>query len=112
MILLHMDKCPGDSQIEGHPNWIACSSVSWNVERTFTESAKAGTLDVNVGVADIPPISVNKTLDKASIYLMAAGIAGGSRAGRPNCTSCSPTKGTNTCFWNSSWLTQLSPVEH
>ena len=78
MILLQMDKCPGDSQIKDYPNWIACSSVSWNVERTFSESAKAGTLDVNVGVADIPPISVNKTLDVASTYLMSAGIAGGS----------------------------------
>src|SRR5262245_33955625 len=77
MILLHLDKCPGDSTIPKYEKWIACTSVSWNIERTFSESAKAGTLDVNVGVADIPPISVNKTLDAASIYLMAAGIAGG-----------------------------------
>lgn len=78
MILLHLDKCPGDSTIEGYEKWIACTSVSWNIERTFSESAKAGTMDVNVGVADIPPISANKSLDVASTYLMAAGIAGGS----------------------------------
>jgi len=78
MILLHLDKCPGDSNVPDHPKWIACTSVSWNIERTFSESAKAGTMDVNVGVADIPPISVNKSLDVASTYLMAAGIAGGS----------------------------------
>jgi len=77
MILLHLDKCPGDSTIPKYEKWIACTSVSWNIERTFSESAKAGTMDVNVGVADIPPISVNKTLDVASTYLMAAGIAGG-----------------------------------
>lgn len=78
MILLHLDKCPGDSTIPKYEKWIACTSVSWNIERTFSESAKAGTMDVNVGVADIPPISVNKTLDVASTYLMASGIAGGS----------------------------------
>jgi type VI secretion system secreted protein Hcp len=78
MILLHLDKCPGDSTIPGYEKWIACTSVSWNIERTFSESAKAGTMDVNVGVADIPPITVGKTLDVASTYLMSAGIAGGS----------------------------------
>ena len=83
MILLKLEGCPGDSVISGYdsPAWIACTSVSWSIERTFSESAKAGTLDVNVGVADLPPISISKTLDKASPYLMAASIAGGAVGG-------------------------------
>ena len=43
MILLQLDKCRGDSNIPEYEKWIACTSVSWNIERTFSESAKAGT---------------------------------------------------------------------
>jgi len=77
MILLKLDSVDGDSQIPGYEKWIACTSVSWNIERTVSESAKAGTLDVNTGVADLPAISVNKSLDAASVYLMASSISGG-----------------------------------
>lgn len=77
MILLKLDGVKGDSQIPGYEGWIACTSMSWNVERTFSESAKAGTQDVNLGVAEIPPISLNKSFDSASIYLMQSAIAGG-----------------------------------
>jgi type VI secretion system secreted protein Hcp len=77
MILLKLEGIEGDSQIPGYQGWIACTSVSWNVERTFSESAKAGTQDVNLGVAEIPPISINKSFDRASVYLMQSAIAGG-----------------------------------
>jgi type VI secretion system secreted protein Hcp len=77
MILLKLDGVDGDSQIPSYQKWISCTSVSWNVERTFSESAKAGTQDVNLGVAEIPPISINKTFDAASVYLMQSAIAGG-----------------------------------
>jgi type VI secretion system secreted protein Hcp len=76
MILLKLDGVDGDSKIEKYDKWIACTSVSWNIERTFSESAKAGTQDVNLGVADIPPISINKTFDAASVYLMQNAISG------------------------------------
>lgn len=77
MILLKLDTVDGDSNIKNYDKWIACTSVSWNVERTFSESAKAGTQDVNLGVADIPPISINKSFDTSSVYLMQSAIAGG-----------------------------------
>jgi type VI secretion system secreted protein Hcp len=77
MILLKLDGVDGDSNITGYEKWIACTSVSWNVERTFSESAKSGTQDVNLGTAEIPPISINKTFDAASVYLMQSGVGGG-----------------------------------
>jgi type VI secretion system secreted protein Hcp len=78
MILLKLDGITGDSTMEGnYAGCIACTSASWNIERTFSDSAKAGTQDVNVGVAEIPPISLNKTFDAASVYLMQSAIAGG-----------------------------------
>jgi len=77
MILLKLDGIDGDSNIPKYEKWIACTSVSWNVERQFSESAKAGTQDVNLGIAEIPPISLNKTFDAASVYLMQAAVGGG-----------------------------------
>ena len=77
MILLKLDTVKGDSKIPDYGEWIACTSCSWNIERTFSDSAKAGTLDVNVGVAEIPPITLGKTFDSASVYLMQNAIAGG-----------------------------------
>ena len=77
MILLKLDGVDGDSTIPGYEKWISCTNMSWNVERSFSDSAKAGTLDVNLGVAEIPPISLGKSFDVASVYLMQSAIAGG-----------------------------------
>jgi len=77
MILLKLDTVDGDSVMPKYEKWISCTSCSWNIERTFSESAKAGTMDVNVGVAEIPPITLGKSFDTASVYLMQNAIAGG-----------------------------------
>ncbi len=77
MILMWLDDVPGDCQIKGYEEWITCSSVSWSIEREFSESAKAGTLDVNLGVSDLPPIEVGKSMDRASADLMFAGAGKG-----------------------------------
>lgn len=78
MILLKLDQVKGDSKISGYENCIAITSVSWNIERTFSESAKHGTQDVNVGIADLQPLELNKSYDTASVDLMGQAIAGGS----------------------------------
>ena len=77
MILVKLDHIKGDSKIPGYENCIACTSCSWNIERTFSESAKAGTMDVNVGTAEIPPITLGKSFDTASVDLMSNAISGG-----------------------------------
>ncbi len=78
MILLKLPDVKGDSTIADHPDWIACDSCSWAIEREFKESAKAGTQDLNLGVADLPPIEFSKNMDRASVPLMQNSIAGGS----------------------------------
>ncbi|ADB16507.1 protein of unknown function DUF796 [Pirellula staleyi DSM 6068] len=100
MILLKLDGVTGDSQIPGYEDWIACTSCSWNIERTFSESAKAGTLDVNVGVAEIPPITLGKSFDVASVYLMQNAIAGGAlgTAAQIHFLSTSGTEGTGAIY--------------
>jgi type VI secretion system secreted protein Hcp len=77
MILLYLSDVKGDSQIDGYPDWISCTSVSWEITREFSESAKAGTRDINVGVADLPPITIGKSFDKSSMELMFAGAGKG-----------------------------------
>ena len=70
MILLQLGSILGDSQITGFENWISCTQISWDLTREFKESAKAGTKDVFTGVADVKPITLNKTFDCASPDLM------------------------------------------
>ena len=36
MILLKLDQVKGDSKIAGYENCIGITSVSWNIERTFS----------------------------------------------------------------------------
>lgn len=79
MILLKLPGIPGDVNISNSAvadGCIACTSCSWDIEREFKESGKAGTTDINLGVADLPAISLGKSMDKASVYLMQNAIAG------------------------------------
>ncbi len=78
MILLKLDGIDGDCSIADWIGYITLSSVSWEITREFAESGKMGTQDVNVGMADLPPISIGKSMDKASVYLMQNSISGSS----------------------------------
>lgn len=80
MILMKLDTIEGDCQIQGYEKWIVVDSLSWEIQREEKESGKAGTTDVNLGVADLPAITVAKSMDNASIYLMQNAIAGGAFA--------------------------------
>ena len=77
MILLDLKPIKGDSQISGFENWISCTQIGWDLAREFKESAKGGTSDVFTGVADVKPITLNKTLDCASPDLMQFACGGG-----------------------------------
>ena len=63
MILLKLDGIEGDCSIADWIGYITLSSVSWEITREFAESGKMGTQDVNVGMADLPPISIGKSMD-------------------------------------------------
>jgi type VI secretion system secreted protein Hcp len=77
MILLNLAPIYGDSQITGFENCISCTQISWDLAREFKDSAKAGTKDIFTGVADIKPITLNKTFDKSSPDLMKYACGGG-----------------------------------
>ena len=61
----------------GYENWISCTQISWDLAREFKESAKGGTADVFTGVADVKPITLNKTFDCSSPDLMQFACGGG-----------------------------------
>jgi type VI secretion system secreted protein Hcp len=75
--MLKLDGVDGDSHIPKYEKWISCTSASWDVTREPSESAKTGTLDVNLGNAEIPAIELGKTMDASSVYLMQAAVSGG-----------------------------------
>lgn len=79
MILMKIDGVAGDNKVSGYDsNWFAVDSLNWAIERELKESAKAGTRDINVGVAEIQPVTLGKSMDKASADLMYASISKGS----------------------------------
>ncbi len=82
MILLSLPPVVGDCQIPTaggvtSMNAISCTQISWDLAREFKESAKGGTADVFTGVADVKPITLNKTLDCSSPDLMQYSCGGG-----------------------------------
>ena len=78
MILLKlMPSIKGDCVIKGFEDWISCTSIDWALNREFKESSKAGSKDLFTGVAEIPPIEIAKSFDKASVNLMKFACGGG-----------------------------------
>lgn len=78
MIVMKIDKIPGDCNIPGYETYIQLESCSWDIEREFKDSGKAGGSDVNLGIAELVPLECAKPMDKASVFLMQEAIAGGS----------------------------------
>ena len=76
MILCKLPKIPGDCMVKGYEEWITCSEFNFGIEREFADSAKGGTADVNLGVADLPPVELGKSMDKASALLFRQSISG------------------------------------
>jgi type VI secretion system secreted protein Hcp len=78
MILLNLPDVEGDSEVEAHKNWIALNSFSFTVEREFSESAKAGTADINLGIGEMQACECGKSFDRSSVYIMKHAISGAS----------------------------------
>jgi len=76
MILVKIDSIPGDFDTKELKKHIACTSCSWDIEREPKEAGKAGTTDINLGIAELPPLEFSKLMDKASVFLMQNAIAG------------------------------------
>ena len=51
MIVLKLDGIDGDCQMPDWKDYITLSEVSWDISRDFSDSAKMGTKDLNVGTA-------------------------------------------------------------
>lgn len=83
MILAYVETCKGDSKIKGFDkdsskHCFTLNSFEFNVERELTDSAKGGTDDVNMGVAEMQECSFGKSMDAASPGLAAKAMSGAS----------------------------------
>lgn len=78
MILCLIKGANGKTKIKGYEEWFSLTSFSFNVERELKDTNKAGTEDVNVGIAEMQECSMSKNMDAASMVLAKSGIAGAS----------------------------------
>lgn len=78
MILCFIEGCKGDAKIKGYPDYFTLTSFSFKVERELKDSNKAGTEDVNIGVAEMQECTIGKSMDRASIDLAKKAISGSS----------------------------------
>lgn len=76
MILVNIKDVKGDSQVDGHVEWISVEDFSFGVEREFAESGKAGSSDINLGVGDLKECSMSKAFDRSSPELMQLAVGG------------------------------------
>jgi len=76
MILITLPNVTGDCEIPNFSGYWTAQSFSFSASREITESAKAGTRDVHIGMAEMQEVSISKSMDKASVPLMKWAIAG------------------------------------
>ena len=77
MIIMQLKDIPGECELTGKTDWIVVDSLSWEITREEKESGKVGTKDINLGVAEMPALTMGKSMDRASVFLMQQAIAGG-----------------------------------
>ena len=78
MILIKINNITGDSLIEGFDGYFTVDSFSFGSERELKDSAKAGTSDINIGMAELQECSCGKSMDITSPYLARKAISGSS----------------------------------
>ena len=81
MILISISGVTGDSLMQNYSNYFTAESFSFSVSRELADSAKGGTKDMHIGVAEMQEISVSKSSDSATIPLAKWAIAGTQIAG-------------------------------
>lgn len=78
MIFVQVPNVKGGATMEPYmgKGCFAVNSFSFNVEREVSDTDKAGTNDVNLGVVEMQEISMGKNMDRASMALARAAISG------------------------------------
>jgi type VI protein secretion system component Hcp len=79
MIFVHLEKVPGDVQVEGYEGCFIADSFSFGVEREMKESGeKGGTEDINIGIGELQECAIGKSMDITSSVLAQMAINGNS----------------------------------
>lgn len=69
MILVRIDRITGDVQIPGYKNWFTATSFDFGVGRKI-ETSEVDDQDIEIGKHETQELSIDKTTDSATVYLM------------------------------------------
>ena len=67
-------KIKGDCEVKGYENWIVLESFDFSVGRKIEAAEKGGGRDIETGKGEPQEISISKTVDRATPYLMIQSI--------------------------------------
>ncbi len=75
MILVRIDRIKGDVKIEGYKDWFLAESVDFGVGRKVQASASSSK-DLEEEKPEEQELSISKTVDSSTVYLMHAAMKG------------------------------------
>ena len=75
MILVRIDRIKGDVRIEGYKDWFIADSIDFGVGRKVEVVDTSGK-DIEEGKVEEQELSISKSVDVASVYLMHAAMKG------------------------------------
>lgn len=75
MILVRIDRIKGDVKIDGYKDWFIAESIDFGVGRKM-ESVDTAGKDLEEGRAEEQELSISKTIDAATVYLMHSAMKG------------------------------------
>lgn len=87
MILVRIDRIKGDVKIPGYDSWFIATSMDFGVGRKVEASSTNATtggkvVDVQIGKAESQELSIDKSVDSATVYLMQAAMKSRSDGGK------------------------------
>lgn len=74
MILVRIDRVKGDVKIPGYRDWFVAESIGFGVGRSI--EAGDSKQDLETGKGDEQELSIEKTVDSATVYLMHSAMKG------------------------------------
>ncbi len=79
MILVRMDRVTGDVKIPGYEKWFVAESIGFGVGKSV-ESGESKQ-DVEIGKSESQELTLDKSVDAATVYLMHGAMKGRTEAG-------------------------------
>lgn len=86
MILVRIDRIPGNVKIPGYTEYFSVDSLSFGVGRAV-EASKEDASDISISDSEVQSLNFDKRVDAASVYLMHAAMKGRTKTDVPTTLS-------------------------